>query len=78
MTINVVYYKPMTKVIEVDDKFLAMTETGGWGNLSGSAQYELEQELLKSAGKVVDVDPYYVQEIYFCDSGNDEEMIYQN
>ena len=78
MTINVVYYKPMTKVIEVDDKFLAMTETGGWNNLSGSAQYELEQELLKSAGKVVDVDPYYVQEIYFCNSENDEEMIYQN
>ena len=78
MIINVVYYKPMTKVIEVDDKFLAMTETGGWDNLSGSAQYKLEQELLEKAGKAVDVDPYYVQEIYFHDSGNDEEMIYQN
>ena len=72
MKIKVSYTTTVEEVIEVDEKFFKLTESGGWNELSYKEQNTLTDELLTEVVKRIDVG--YHDIVVVEEYGTDELM----
>ena len=54
MKIKIFYTKPSVMECEVDDKFLVLTENGGWGALSREDRNTITDELCEVVDAMLD------------------------
>jgi hypothetical protein len=73
--IKVSYTTTVDEVIEVDDKFYALTEPGGWNELSYKEQNTLTNELLEEIVNRTDVDCQH--SIICVEEDGTEELMYE-
>ena len=73
--IKVSYTTTVDEVIEVDDKFYALTEPGGWNEMSNRERDALTQEFLEEIVQHTDVSCHH--DIICVEEDGTEELMYE-
>lgn len=73
MKIKVRYITTVEKVIEVNEKFYGLTESGGGNDLFIRERDQLTDELLGEVMDCIDVDCYH-DIVYITEDGTEESM----
>ena len=75
MVIKVSYRAVVEEVIEVDDKFISLTDSGGWEDLAFNERHELINELL---AEVCDrTEAVFSDNIICIEENGSEELMYE-
>ena len=75
MKIKVSYTTTVDEVIEVDEKFYKLTESGGWNELSDRESEALTEELLEEIVNRTDVNCHH--DIIIVEEDGTEELMYE-
>lgn len=75
MKVKVSYTTTVEEIIEVDEKFYALTEPGGWNELSDEERGSLTTEFLEEVVNHTDVDCHH--DIICIEEDGSEELMYE-
>ena len=79
MKVKVFYHEYKSLVLEVDDKFLEITTSGGYDYLSSESQEQilndLESEVLNKIKSDIDVDAVEIDTVWEVD---EKELLFKN
>lgn len=73
MKVRVSYTKVVEEIIEVDDKFYKLTDSGGYEDLSYEERESLESDLIEEISKLTDIHYTELYQATFADT--DEIML---
>lgn len=76
MKVRVSYTTIMEEVVEIDEKFHRLTESGGWDELSSKERKVLTNELLKEI--INQTDANYQDSIFYVEEDDTGELMYDN
>ena len=74
MRIKVSYRTIVEEVIEVDDKFYKMTDSGGWDDLAFDERHELISELMSEVCDKTEAG--YSDNVVYIEEDGTEEIMY--
>jgi hypothetical protein len=75
MKVKVSYTTTVEEVIEVDEKFYALTAPGGWNELSNKERDSLTEEFLEEVVNHTDADCHH--DILWIEEDGSEELMYE-
>lgn len=76
MKVKVLYTTTVEEVVEVDEKFYALTEPGGWNELSNKQRDVLTDEFLREIVNLTNAECHH--DIICAEEDGTEEIMYEN
>lgn len=75
MKVKVSYTKVVEEIIEVDDKFYKLTDSGGYEDLSYEERESLESDLIEEISKLTEDNVHYSEICMASFADTDEIML---